>query len=307
LKSQLTAHTPGLFRKKRCLIGVLCYLSVAFAPAKIKKENVVLKCSLATPVFCVFLFCLASAGVRVEARTHQSPAALHGQLSTRPVQTVEELCNVFLGIPYRADGVINDDGHYATFKSPDKPLPTPGLNCSGFVLVVSRLILNKSISLSQAVRDRENDSGPGSPFGHDWDFGFDLIMNCSDGARRTVLFPKGDTTPEKLTGFTAPAWDPHADSFATDFLPHVREGHVYLVSFSRHRTSAGLARSHYHVGLFLRAKERVWFYSTTHESGRVIRMDLASAAGLAQFRWSFRNTKNSFKRLTIVETQSVLP
>ena len=258
-------------------------------------------------IFGFFLFCLTCTGVFAEARAHPLPAALRDQLSARPARTVEEFCNVFLGIPYRNDGVINDDGRYALFSAPDKALQTPGLNCSGFVLAASRLILNKPISLVKAVHDRENDSGPDSPLGHDWDFGFDLVMNCSEGAGHTVLFPKGQAVPDKLTGMTAAAWDIHADSFITDFFPRMREGYVYLASFSRHGKAAGPVRSHYHVGLFLRAKDRIWFYSTTYESGRVMRTDIASVEGLAQFRRSFRNTKDSFKRLTIVEIQSALP
>ncbi|MCC8193397.1 MAG: hypothetical protein LIP28_01955, partial [Deltaproteobacteria bacterium] len=61
--------------------------------------------------------------------------------------------------------------------------------CSGLVLAASRIMLEKNIAVADAVRDREGDSGPGAKDGHDWDFGFDLMMKIREGWQRCVLLP----------------------------------------------------------------------------------------------------------------------
>jgi hypothetical protein len=207
---------------------------------------------------------------------------------------------IFLGIPYRIDGIINDNGQYATFNNPGVALQTPGLNCSGLVLAASRIILERNISVAEAVRDRSGDSGPDAPDGHDWDFGFDLIMNISEGWPRALLAPEKLVATSKATGKTAPTFDPHSPTFPTELLPHIRENGFYLVSFSRHKTPDAPAHLHYHTGVIVRDAEAVWLYSTTRSSGKVIRHNLATPEGLERFRNSFKNTKNSYKRLTII-------
>lgn len=209
----------------------------------------------------------------------------------------------FLGIPYRPDGVINDIGKYARFKTPTAALPTPGLNCSGFVLAASRAVLQKNILVAEAVRDRMNDSGPDAAFGQDWDFGFDLIMNISEGTKRAFVLPQGENTFGKnISGRDSAVWNPHEHSFAQKLFPRLKQGSVYLVSFSKHSTPDSPARLHYHVGMIVRdSSDNIWHYDTTHAGGKVMRQNLAAPEGLAKFRHSFRNTKKSFKRLTIIE------
>ncbi|SBV92604.1 exported hypothetical protein [uncultured delta proteobacterium] len=221
---------------------------------------------------------------------------------TQPAKpkTPQNIMPIFLGMPYRQDGIINDDGRYATFNAPGVVLATPGLNCSGLVLAASRIVLEKNITVAEAIRDREGDSGPDAPDGHDWDFGFDLIMNISEGWPRALLAPGGLVAASKTTGKTVPAFDPHAAAFSVEFLPHIRENGFYLVSFSRHKTPDSPPYLHYHTGIIVREGEAVWLYSTTHNSGKVIRHNLAAPEGLARFRESFKNTKGSYKRLTVV-------
>ena len=211
------------------------------------------------------------------------------------------IMRAFLGIPYRPDGVINDNGRYALFNAPDTPLSSPGLNCSGLVLSASRIFLRKNIPLAQAVNDRENDSGPGSALGHDWDFGFDLIMNISEGTQRRLLAPQNKDGGDAFTGGTVPTVNPHDPEFTAYLLPRIREDALYLVSFSKHTSPAASAFVHHHVGIIIREHDAVWLYSTTHGSARAIRFNLSSPQGLAAFRKSFKNTKRSYKRLTIVE------
>ncbi|CAK7039715.1 MAG: hypothetical protein DELT_00728 [Desulfovibrio sp.] len=207
----------------------------------------------------------------------------------------------FLGISYRADGALNDQERYATFNAPDTVFNTPGLNCSGLVLAVSRKVLGTRLPIREVVRDRLGDSGPDSPLGHDWDFGFDFIMNIADGQNHALLLPVGEKMPSELTGRTAPGFDPHAAHFADDLLPRIAEGRLYLVSFSRRKTPDSPPHLHYHTGVIVRDGDAVWSYSTTHNSRRAIRINLADPQGLAKFRQSFRNTKGSYKRLTIIE------
>ena len=212
----------------------------------------------------------------------------------------------FLGIPYRVDGVINEQGEYARFNAPAIVMKTPGLNCSGLVLSASRPVLGKNIAITEATRDRNSDSGPDSPDGHDWDFGFDLIMNISEGENRALLVPGNALLSSGemrgLSGKTVPTWDIHAPDFAADLLGRIKPGGLYLVSFSKHTAPDAPARIHYHVGAITRENnETVWLYGTTSSSGRVIRVNLADPKGIARFRSSFRNTKKSFKRLTVLE------
>ena len=220
-------------------------------------------------------------------------------IPARP-KTPQSVLPLFIGIPYRLDGVINDDGQYALFNAPDTSLATPGLNCSGMVLAASRIILDTNFPVAAMVRDREGDSGPAAPYGHDWDFGFDLVMNISEGFSRRVLLPPGAAVPDALTGKTAPSFDPHAPGFTDALLPQVTEGLLYLVSFSRHRAPDAPPRLHYHTGVIVRDGNAVWVYSTTRNSGRVIRHNLATPDGLARFRDSFKNTPGSYKRLTVL-------
>lgn len=221
-------------------------------------------------------------------------------LRARP-KTPQSIMPVFLNIPYRRDGIINDEGLYATFTAPGTIHETPGLNCSGLVLAASRIVLETNITVAEAVRDRHGDSGPTAPDGPDWDFGFDLIMNISEGWPRALLAPGGLVAAATLTGKTVPTFDPHAAAFGAEFPPYIRENGFYLVSFSKHTSPQSPPQLHYHTGIIVREGKAVWLYSATNHSGKVIRHNLATPEGLARFRESFANTRGSYKRLTVVE------
>lgn len=236
---------------------------------------------------------------RVEPGTPAETPRPPQMVPARP-KTPQSVLPLFLGIPYRPDGVINDYGQYALFNSPDVPIATPGLNCSGMVLAASRIILDTNFTIADAVRDREGDSGPDSTQGLDWDFGFDLVMNISEGYARRILLPRETAVPEKPTGKTAPSFDPHSPAFSDDFLPQLQTGVLHLVSFSRHKQPDAPASLHYHTGIIVKDADGSWLYSTTRNSGKVIRHNLATASGLERFRKSFKNTQGSYKRLFVV-------
>lgn len=236
----------------------------------------------------------------VEPGTRMDAPRPPQKLPARP-KTPQSVLPLFLGIPYRLDGLINDNGQYALFSSPDVGIATPGLNCSGMVLAASRIILDTNIAVADAVQDREGDSGPESTYGQDWDFGFDLVMNVSEGFPRRILLPDGAAIPDRLTGKTAPSFDPHAPEFPSRLFPHLKPNALYLVSFSRHKQPDAPAVRHYHTGILVKDVDGVWMYSTTRGSGKVIRHNLADETGLARFQKSFRNVPGSFKRLFIVE------
>ena len=216
-------------------------------------------------------------------------------------RTPQNIMPIFLGIPYRQDGIVNDNGQYATFNAPDNIFNSPGLNCSGLVLAASRIILQKNLKVVDCIRDREGDSGPDAEEGHDWDFGFDLVMNISEGWPRRILSPQGTGVSEKITGKTVPTFDLHGSAFAEELLSQILEKELYLISFSRHTTPDSPPKLHYHTGILVREGTNVWLYSTTTRSGKAIRHNLATEKGLARFQNSFGNAKKSYKRLTVVQ------
>ncbi len=89
-----------------------------------------------------------------------------------------------LGTPYRDDGVDDPAGRHTLFADQAKTFPDRGLNCSGFVVTASRGILGRPLPLDAMRRDRKGDSGPGAAAGEDWDFGYDLLLNVTDGLPR---------------------------------------------------------------------------------------------------------------------------
>ena len=218
------------------------------------------------------------------------------------LQAPLDVANCFLRIPYRVDGVLDHQGRFTLFEHQDRIFETPGLNCSGLVLSASRYLLNRNITIDQARADRLGDSGPGAPFGKNWDFGWDLIMNLTDGFQRRIIVPGPDSPliegadAAALRGFNlqdSEAWE--------KVLPQIRPGLIYLAGFSRPARNNGL--QHYHVGLILAdEKGGVWLYQTTRTRGPY-RVNLASARGLANFKNAFKQWGERVKMILIIETR----
>ena len=217
--------------------------------------------------------------------------------------TPDQVLTAFLGSPYRFDGAVDEFGRYSMFAEPSRIFPTPGLNCSGLVLAASRFLLGKNITLSQAVRDRLGDSGPGSSNGEDWDFGWDLIMNISDGFSRTLLLPGGKTMdPAKATGFSPRGYDIQQPATWSELPGRLGPGHLYLVSLTSEGRRKGYGLQHYHVGLIhVDGAGRAWFYQTTGKGAVSNRRDLKSPEGRASFKKAFANTGNKRKMMLVLD------
>ena len=213
----------------------------------------------------------------------------------------EHILPCFLDLPYRNDGAVNASGQYTLFADQSKTFPTPGLNCSGYVLEASRFLLRKNFTLPEAIKDRLGDSGPGSPHGEDWDFGWDLIMNISEGFPRTLLMPGGvSQDPAGTTGFLR-GYDIQTPATWKELPGRLQPGYLYLVSINVESRRKGYGLQHYHVGLIHVADTgEAWFYQTTGKGSQVNRRDLKTTAGQESFKQSFANSGNKRKMMLVL-------
>lgn len=209
----------------------------------------------------------------------------------------------FLELPYRNDGAVEGNGVYTLFADPARRFESPGLNCSGFVLAACRIVLRTETTVEQAKRDRLGDSGPGSPHGEDWDFGWDVIMNVSEGFSRRFLIPGNKTiVPEQSTGFKPLGYDIQEQGIWRELPDRLLPGRLYLVSLSMKGRLKGYGLQHYHVGLIHVAPGgEAWFYQTTGKGGGVNRRDLKSAEGQASFVKAFGGTGDRRKKMLVLE------
>lgn len=208
-----------------------------------------------------------------------------------------------LGLPYRVDGAVNEAGEYTLFASPEKRFSTPGLNCSGLVLQLSRMLLGKNVTLAQAARDRVGDSGPKAALGHDWDFGWDLILNVSDGTSRRFLLPGGKSLPpEQADARRDRGFDCQSGATWQELSRRFTPGHIYLVSLNVEGRRKGYGLTHYHVGIvYVAGSGEAWFYQTTGKGGGANRRDLKSAAGQASFKRAFANNGKYRRMMAVLE------
>lgn len=217
--------------------------------------------------------------------------------------SMDKTISGFIGMTYRMDGAVGDDGKYTTFSTPNQTFEGPGLNCSGLVLEISRLMLGKKLALGDVTRDRLGDSGPESPYGHDWDWGWDFIMNISDGTSRRIILPGNKTVDTKnTTGHSYQGFAISDDATWTELIPRLTPGHFYLASFNTHGRRTGYDLMHYHVGIiYLDDNGAPWMYQTTSQGGSVNRRNLMTKAGQQSFRNAFKDNKNNKKYLFIIE------
>lgn len=218
------------------------------------------------------------------------------------------ILEAMLGIPYRDDGALNDQGEFTQFARQDRRFDTPGLNCSGFVSAASRYLLQRNFTLDEVKRDRLGDSGPGSPYGEDWDFGWDLIMNISENFSRSLLLPGGKVAdPAAGNGFAPRGYDIQDPATWNELPGRLLPGYLYLVSFNVHSRRKGYDLQHYHVGLIhVNAKGQALFYHNTGKGAVVNRRDLKSPSGQASFRKAYTNVGDKRKMIVIIAVKMPL-
>ena len=263
-------------------------------------------------VLCLVLICISPLPAQASGQT-TPPEITYTQTSSSQQRAPATSANAatllapLLNIPYRADGAITREGAYTTFANPSKQFTTPGLNCSGFVLAASRLLISTPLTVENAGYDRWNDSGPDSPHGHDWDYGWDLVSNIVGSLDKTAkarfLVPKGGyDNPLLLDGFAAKGYDLHAQGQLDAALARMKQHHLYLISFNKSKARAPHIPQHYHVGfIVLNEQNAPLLYQTTTQRKRSYVRNLATAQGRASFLKAFANTKHSRKHMAIVE------
>ncbi|WP_300160366.1 hypothetical protein [Solidesulfovibrio sp.] len=202
------------------------------------------------------------------------------------------------GLPYRDDGVDDPAGRHTLFADPGTSFPTPGYNCSGFVTTASRALLGRPLPLDAAKRDRKGDSGPGSPKGEDWDFGYDLICNITEGLPRRVLAPGAPPADPALLDAAKTRGFPLHDAAAwTQALAGLRPGEMAFAALSK--TIKGRLY-YYHVALVVRDPAgRVFFHHATPGTG-VHRLEISSSAGMAALKKEFAEKRFGDKWVLLV-------
>ncbi len=219
---------------------------------------------------------------------------------TDPVQVAD----THLGIPYRDDGALDDQGRFTTFAHPERFFETPGLNCSGLVLSVSRFLFDKNWTLAEATRDRQNNSGPGAPLGKDWDFGFDLIQNLTDGVEHRVIMPDGKPVNlDAADGMTLRGFRLDDQNAWNRVIRQMKPGYAYLGDISKPTREPGYKLIHYHVVIAIPdAKGDIWLYHATRRSN-VHKININTPQGLARFMGQFRGARGDVKDILIIEAK----
>lgn len=213
----------------------------------------------------------------------------------------EAQLEALLGVPYRPDGAVDEEGRFTLFANRAKRFDTPGFNCSGLLLEACRFLFKRNISLDEASRDRLGDSGPGSARGQDWDFGWDIIVNVSEGLERRFILPGGaEMDPAQASGVEPLGWSLTDPSLWRELPLRLKKGHVYLVSMTMQARLEGYGLQHYHVGLvYVDGANKAWFYQTTGRGKVSNRRDLKSAQGQASFMQAFAS--GSPKKMLVLE------
>jgi hypothetical protein len=213
-----------------------------------------------------------------------------------------EVADTHLQIPYRDDGAVDSGGRFTTFAEPANFFSAPGLNCSGLVVSVCRFLFDRNWTIEEVTRDRQGNSGPNSSLGKDWDFGWDLILNLTDGTARRVVMPDaGNYDLEKADGLTLRGFDLHDEVAWHHVLSQMRQGYIYLGSISKPAHKSGYRLLHYHVVLLLPdGKGGVWLYHATRRSN-VHRMNVNTQRGLARLMSQFGNSRGEAKKIVLIE------
>lgn len=247
------------------------------------------------------MLCSAYVAMAADNAALPMPSGVQIKADATPTQILD----AFLGIPYKADEVVDEHGRWSYFAKPDVLAKSPGLNCSGYTLSAFRFLVNKNITLAESKVDRRGDSGKGSALGEDWDFGWDLIANISEGFTRTVLMPAGKTAAvDDIDPTTERGYNLHETATWQELLPRVKAGHVYLLSFSQESRIKGYKLVHYHAAYMAMGEDgNVWLYHTTGGAGKSYKLNMSSKKGMATFMANFDNKKTKPKYILVLEVK----
>ncbi len=215
-----------------------------------------------------------------------------------------EIADTHLGIPYRDDGALDDRGRFTSFDRPDRFFDSPGLNCSGLVLSASRFLFDRNWTIDEARKDRQGNSGIGSPLGKDWDFGFDLILNLTDGVQRRAVMPDSQAVDlEKADGANLRGFRLDNQQAWSRVIRQMKPGYAYLGSISKPSREPGYKLIHYHVVIAIPdGRGNVWLYHATQRSN-THKMNISSPQGLARFMGQFRGSRGDTKDIIFVEAK----
>ncbi|NDV25664.1 hypothetical protein [Desulfovibrio sp. JC010] len=213
-----------------------------------------------------------------------------------------EVLGYFEGIPYRGDAAVNRNGEFTLFAQPEILLKKPGLNCSGFTVAASRYYFGRNYNLSDTTLDRLADSGPDSPYGEDWDFGYDLILNVTEGMKRRPMLPFGETAViEDNNGMTLRGFELSDHAAWADVIKQMTPGHVYLFSMSKPIKFKNYRMLHYHVGLIVPDDNgHVWLCHATRNSG-VNKVDITNTANIEQIIKANPDSDLGVRKILIIE------
>lgn len=212
--------------------------------------------------------------------------------------------NSLLGAKYRKDGVTNRFGLYTLFEKQELFFKDPGFNCSGFVLTMSRILLNNSINIDEARKDLNENSSSGSEFGQDWDFGRDLIMNITSPYGFNIILPNSESSNSfDINAFKSLGFSLHDLENWKNIFPQIKNDKVYFVAFSRKAIASGYKYLYYHVAIIVKdSADAIWLYHATPGEG-AHRIFMNSKQGMKKFQEEFKEKKGFPKKLLIIEVK----
>lgn len=259
---------------------------------------------------CFITGCETTATGKVDAGAKISAADTNevsmGTCKMPPVDPVV-IFKMFKGTPYRNDGAVTVDGKYTLFADRTAEFDTPGFNCSGFTVAAARYLLSRQFNLDDVIKDINGDSGPDAEAGHDWDFGYDLVLNLTAGRDRRVMLPYGqkaciaDSNGASLRGFAL-----HDKVGWKDVLSQMKEGMVYFFSLSKPVHFKNYKLIHHHVGIMAKSKDgHIYLAHATTKSGVNI-VDMSLEDGLDSFLDVRPENNFGDRMILIVETPAVI-
>jgi hypothetical protein len=207
----------------------------------------------------------------------------------------EDILNAYLGMAYRVDGVVSEDGYFTIWRESDKRFKSPGLNCSGFLLSAARFLLHSNFPLSKSKNDYFNDSGPDSPLGEDWDFGLDVALNLAGWDAPMLPEVLGPTITTNQNGRKSGLG---VNIHGPDFLPLIeslKDRSIYFFAISKPDRRFPSGVSYYHNGIILTKDSSAFLYHATRRAG-VHRLDLRNPKSLNTFKANFPTLKNKGER-----------